>query len=531
MREEAELGSAAQAAPPHRGGGGLPIGGRGGGPTPAKGGGGGGQDDELTSLSWLQDTNLLRKLATGSQQGGTAGRGGDVDEEEEEEEERGDGAQSVGGGSSSGGEEEEAGSGSKEWGPPGQVRYNPQVHVNSKPPYSFSCLIFMAIEESAGKALPVKDIYAWILGHFPYFQSAPTGWKNSVRHNLSLNKCFRKVDKDRGQNIGKGSLWCIDPEYRPNLLQAMRKTPCFPYTQLSNWGTGVTPRGSAPRSVPSSLNCSDRAMPLDSTLVHTNVPSPTLFPFLSKRLAASSTKDQDVDAAATMLSLQNGPSILSPPSDDEGDGQRLSSPCPRTIKKDHLRLRSGSSAPTNSGCNSSPDGGSPPHHRLGNGGHSPAVPPPTIITSSPSEDHTYSASLANGHDAFPSPSNGAPPVVIKTEPVDDDDDANNNSKSKSSGKNKSGGVRRLPSVPALSEPPRKRKAAAAPAAAPQRKSKRGEWRRSATRRGCSPSAGGFGRRGEAEEMAEGAHALLNLAKVATNQQQALLLVTGRQQAR
>lgn len=252
MREEAELGSAAQAVPPHRGGGGLPVGGRGGttppgASTPAKGGVGGGQDDELTSLSWLQDTNLLRRLATGGGQEGAAAEGGEGDEEEE----RGDEAQSAGGGSSSGGEEEEeAGHRSREWGPPGQVRYNPQVHVNSKPPYSFSCLIFMAIEESAGKALPVKDIYAWILGHFPYFESAPTGWKNSVRHNLSLNKCFRKVDKDRGQNVGKGSLWCIDPEYRPNLLQAMRKTPCFPYTQLSSWGSSRV----TPRSVPSSLN-------------------------------------------------------------------------------------------------------------------------------------------------------------------------------------------------------------------------------------------------------------------------------------
>lgn len=53
----------------------------------------------------------------------------------------------------------------------------------------------MAIEDSANKALPVKDIYAWILDHFPYFRNAPTGWKNSVRHNLSLNKCFRKVEK------------------------------------------------------------------------------------------------------------------------------------------------------------------------------------------------------------------------------------------------------------------------------------------------------------------------------------------------
>ncbi|XP_076874202.1 checkpoint suppressor 1 isoform X2 [Brachyhypopomus gauderio] len=101
-----------------------------------------------------------------------------------------------------------------------------------KPPYSFSCLIFMAIEDAPSKRLPVKDIYGWILEHFPYFASAPTGWKNSVRHNLSLNKCFKKVDKDRSQSIGKGSLWSIDPEYRHNLIQALKKTPYQPYAQL-----------------------------------------------------------------------------------------------------------------------------------------------------------------------------------------------------------------------------------------------------------------------------------------------------------
>jgi hypothetical protein len=53
----------------------------------------------------------------------------------------------------------------------------------------------MAIEDSVQKALPVKEIYAWIIQHFPYFKTAPTGWKNSVRHNLSLNKCFQKVEK------------------------------------------------------------------------------------------------------------------------------------------------------------------------------------------------------------------------------------------------------------------------------------------------------------------------------------------------
>ncbi|OWK09649.1 FOXN3 [Cervus elaphus hippelaphus] len=79
------------------------------------------------------------------------------------------------------------------------VPYDARQNPNCKPPYSFSCLIFMAIEDSPTKRLPVKDIYNWILEHFPYFANAPTGWKNSVRHNLSLNKCFKKVDKERSQ--------------------------------------------------------------------------------------------------------------------------------------------------------------------------------------------------------------------------------------------------------------------------------------------------------------------------------------------
>ncbi|XP_013145436.1 PREDICTED: forkhead box protein N3-like [Papilio polytes] len=53
--------------------------------------------------------------------------------------------------------------------------------------------------------------------HFPYFKHAPQGWKNSVRHNLSLNKCFHKVAAAPG--LGKGSLWTVDPQHRSTLLQ------------------------------------------------------------------------------------------------------------------------------------------------------------------------------------------------------------------------------------------------------------------------------------------------------------------------
>lgn len=71
-----------------------------------------------------------------------------------------------------------------------------------KPAYSFSTLIFMAIENAKDKRLPVKEIYQWIQDNFPYFQKAPIGWKNSVRHNLSLNKSFKKVDKEKVSGFG-----------------------------------------------------------------------------------------------------------------------------------------------------------------------------------------------------------------------------------------------------------------------------------------------------------------------------------------
>ena len=78
---------------------------------------------------------------------------------------------------------------------------------SSKPPHSFSTLIFLAIESSSTKALPVRDIYSWITQHFPYYRSAPLGWKNSVRHNLSLNKCFYKVECGLVSSLNRRALF------------------------------------------------------------------------------------------------------------------------------------------------------------------------------------------------------------------------------------------------------------------------------------------------------------------------------------
>ncbi|KAG9484474.1 hypothetical protein GDO78_010053 [Eleutherodactylus coqui] len=202
----------------------------------------GSADEELTNLNWLHEsTNLLNNFSLGSE--GLPANNPLYDIE----------------GDSS----------------PTGCRNPEKSSASSKPPYSFSLLIYMAIEHSPNKCLPVKEIYSWILDRFPYFATAPTGWKNSVRHNLSLNKCFRKVERSHGKVNGKGSLWCVDPEYKPNLVQAMKKQPFS--AALALYSPPASPTSSSPLCLSSAL----------------------------KQTQEHSVKDSDIDAAAAMMLLNS----------------------------------------------------------------------------------------------------------------------------------------------------------------------------------------------------------------------------------
>uniref|UniRef100_A0A8B9T8W4 Forkhead box N4 n=1 Tax=Anas platyrhynchos TaxID=8839 RepID=A0A8B9T8W4_ANAPL len=91
-----------------------------------------------------------------------------------------------------------------------------------KPIYSYSCLIAMALKNSKTGSLPVSEIYSFMKEHFPYFKP-PMAGRIPVRHNLSLNKCFEKVENKMSGTSRKGCLWALNPAKIDKMEEEMQK--------------------------------------------------------------------------------------------------------------------------------------------------------------------------------------------------------------------------------------------------------------------------------------------------------------------
>ncbi|KAF9573301.1 Forkhead box protein J3 [Mortierella alpina] len=80
--------------------------------------------------------------------------------------------------------------------------------IRQKPAISYATLISQAILESTRMKLTLGDIYSWIMTNYPYYRYSSSGWQNSIRHNLSLNKAFLKLDRTQDEP-GKGCFWTL----------------------------------------------------------------------------------------------------------------------------------------------------------------------------------------------------------------------------------------------------------------------------------------------------------------------------------
>ena len=65
---------------------------------------------------------------------------------------------------------------------------------SKKPQFSYIALITAALRSAPRGRLTLLEITAFLKRRWPFFRDPRyTGWKNSLRHNLSLNNCFVKV--------------------------------------------------------------------------------------------------------------------------------------------------------------------------------------------------------------------------------------------------------------------------------------------------------------------------------------------------
>ncbi|KAI8900637.1 hypothetical protein BC833DRAFT_523304, partial [Globomyces pollinis-pini] len=87
------------------------------------------------------------------------------------------------------------------------MRHNTEPS-KERPTLPYAQLITHAIESSPNRRITLNGIYNYVMTNYPYFQTAGSGWKNSVRHNLSLNKSFQRVPRPPLEK-GKGAYWTV----------------------------------------------------------------------------------------------------------------------------------------------------------------------------------------------------------------------------------------------------------------------------------------------------------------------------------
>ncbi|KAF8589863.1 winged helix DNA-binding domain-containing protein, partial [Ramaria rubella] len=81
-----------------------------------------------------------------------------------------------------------------------------------RPAYPIPTIIKCAILGSPHQQLTLSELYAAMEARFSYYRdSDKKSWRNSVRHNLSLNNQFDKKARPITEP-GKGHYWVVVPD-------------------------------------------------------------------------------------------------------------------------------------------------------------------------------------------------------------------------------------------------------------------------------------------------------------------------------
>ncbi|KAJ7424977.1 forkhead box M1 [Willisornis vidua] len=190
-----------------------------------------------------------------------------------------------------------------------------QNSVSERPPYSYMAMIQFAINSTEKKRMTLKDIYTWIEDHFPYFKHiAKPGWKNSIRHNLSLHDMFVRETSANG----KISFWTIHPDANRCLTldQVFKQQKSRLPDPLKNIGSKTEPQNSRRKMKPLLPRVNSYLVPIQFPLSQPLVLQPSMKVPLSMAQGASLSSSETLQsnkrvriAPKLSLSTEESPSL------------------------------------------------------------------------------------------------------------------------------------------------------------------------------------------------------------------------------
>ncbi|XP_053234188.1 forkhead box protein P1 isoform X7 [Podarcis raffonei] len=145
---------------------------------------------------------------------------------------------------------------------------NQEFYKNAevRPPFTYASLIRQAILESPEKQLTLNEIYNWFTRMFAYFRRNAATWKGAIRTNLSLHKCFIRVEDEFG------SFWTVDDEEFKRGRHIQRGRP-RKFCPDENFGELVTQNPSLIKNMQTSHTyCSPLSAALQASMAENSIP-------------------------------------------------------------------------------------------------------------------------------------------------------------------------------------------------------------------------------------------------------------------